>query len=336
MKVSLPRSAWPRLLLRVGVAVALLVFVFHIALPDDGAGIASSLAAAWQGGWAFALLCLALAFAILGLGFAVGARRFLLLLRGAGIEVEWGALFRAYLVAGFFNLVLPGAILGDVYRLWDARREAGSGSKIFGIVVVERLLSLAALGSLGLLAAPFIPLAVGDRQLAWVLMALCAAVACATLAALHPGANRLMRRLIEPIEAISPRVAGWGEGALDAVATLAESPAVLLRAFGLSLLNQGLPVAAVYILALPLAGEVAWYWFAVIVPFVTLVSLLPISIGGTGVREYLYVTLFGAVGMPAEAALALSLSILAAAILWAIVGFAIFNLQRREEAAGTG
>ena len=86
--------------------------------------------------------------------------------------------------------MLPGAILGDAYRLWDARREAGSGSKVAGIVVVERLLSLAALGSLGLLAAPFIPLAAGDRHLAWILMAVCGAVAVATVAALHPGANR--------------------------------------------------------------------------------------------------------------------------------------------------
>jgi uncharacterized membrane protein YbhN (UPF0104 family) len=333
MKVSLPRSAWPKLLLRVGVAVALLTVVFHIALPAEGQGVFAALLSAWEGGLGFALLCLALAFAILGASFAIGALRFLVLLRGADLIVEWGALFRAYLVAGFFNLVLPGAILGDIYRLWDARREAGSGSRVAGVVVVERLLSLAALGSLGLVAAPFIPLAEGDRYLAWVLMAVCAAVAIATVAALHPGANRLMRRMLGPLEALSPRVAGWGDVALDSVAQLAESPSVLLRAYGMSLLNQGFPVAAVYVLALPLSGNVEWYWFAIIVPFVTLMSMVPISIGGTGVREYLYVTLFGAVGMPAEAALALSLSILAAAILWAIVGFAIFSLQHPEESA---
>jgi uncharacterized membrane protein YbhN (UPF0104 family) len=82
-----------------------------------------------------------------------------------------------------------------------------------------------------------------------------------------------------------------------------------------------------------LAGSIAWYWFAIIVPFVTLVSLVPISIGGTGVREYLYVTLFGAVGMSSEGALALSLSLLCTAILWALVGFAIFSFDRRRNTA---
>ena len=47
----------------------------------------------------------------------------------------------------------------------------------------------------------------------------------------------------------------------------------------------------------------------------------------------LYVGLFGALGMPATAALALSLSVLAVAIVWALVGFAIFAFDRRGVSA---
>ena len=119
--------------------------------------------------------------------------------------------------------------------------------------------------------------------------------------------------------------------ALDAVRSLAAKPAVVARAFGWSLVNQGLPVLALVVLAIPLDAWVPWYWFLVIVPFVTLVSLLPISIGGTGVREVLYVSLFGAVGMRADAALALSLSVLAAALVWGGVGLAVFAAGRRDD-----
>jgi uncharacterized protein (TIRG00374 family) len=275
------------------------------------------------------------AFAILGISFAIGAWRFSLLLTGADVAVPWRSLFRAYLVAGFFNLVLPGAILGDVYRLWDVRAQAGAGSRALGIIVVERLLSLAALGCLGLVAAPFLPLEGDDRYLALVLMALCGAIAITTAGALHPASNQLIRRIAAPLAGLSPRVGSAVEGALSAVADLSQRRAIVSRAFVLSLLNQGLPVAAVYALAIPLAGQSAWYWFAIIVPFVTLVSLVPISIGGTGVREYLYVALFGAVGMPKTAALALSLSILATAIVWALVGFVLFSFDRRDERASS-
>ena len=90
---------------------------------------------------------------------------------------------------------------------------------------------------------------------------------------------------------------------------------------------------AIGVLAIPLAAWVPWYWFAVIVPFVTLVSLLPISIGGTGVREVLYVSLFGAVGMRADVALALSLSVLAAALIWGGIGLAVFAVGRRGDSS---
>lgn len=319
-----------RLALRVTVAAALLVLAFRLALPDSESGIVPAILAAWRTGPAEAACWIVLAFSLFGVSFAIGTLRFSTLLVGAGFEVAWWTLFRAYLVAGFFNLVLPGAILGDVYRVWDVRRTAGSGSRALGIVAVERLLGFSALGCFGLVATPFIPLAPEDRYLGAILMTACGLVALVTLFALHPAANRFLRGTLRPIAHISARVASAIDNALQAVSDLAEAPHVLWRAFALSLLNQGLPVAAVYCLSIPLAGDIAWYWFAVIVPFVTLVSVIPISLGGTGVREYLYVALFGAVGMPNEAALALSLSLLATAIAWAAVGFAILGSDRRR------
>ena len=320
-----------RLALRVAVAGTLLVLVFRMALPKTEAGIARAILSAWQTGPTEASCWFALAFSLFGVSFAIGASRFAILLAGAGFEVAWWILFRAYLVAGFFNLVLPGAILGDVYRVWDVRRTAGEGSRALGIVAVERLLGFSALGCFGLVAAPFIPLPAEDRYLVIMLMAGCALIAGVTGFALHPMTNHLMRSTLRPIARLSTRAASAIDNALLAVSDLAEAPRVLWRAFALSLLNQGLPVAAVGCLAIPLAGDVAWYWFAIIVPFVTLVSIIPISLGGTGVREYLYVTLFGAVGMPSHAALALSLTLLATAIGWAVVGFTIFSLDRQSE-----
>jgi uncharacterized protein (TIRG00374 family) len=323
-------GAFLRWAVRLAIAGALLVWVVRIAVPDDESGVAAALMAAWETGPLTAASWFALSFSLFGVSFAVGASRFSMLLAGGGMSLGWWALFRAYLVASFFNLVLPGAILGDVYRVWEVRREAGEGSRALGIIAVERLLGFAALGCLGLIAAPFIPLAAEDRYLAVVLVAICALIAAAAALALHPRANVWLRSIRVPIARISQRGAAAFDNALRAIADLAESPRVLARAFGLSLVNQGLPVAAVYCLAVPLATNTAWYWFAIIVPFVTLVSLVPISIGGTGVREYLYVTLFGAVGMQSEVALALSLSLLGTAILWALVGFAIFSFDRRR------
>ena len=316
--MSLPR--WARLLLRLGVAAGMLALAVRVALGPEGR-LGETLVAAVRVGTAEALLWFGLAWAILGVGLVVGAVRFQLLLRGAALAIAWAQIFRAYLVATFFNLVLPGAVLGDVYRVVDARRDTGRGSEVVGLIALERLLSLAALAIIGLAAAPAIP---GEAGLPAVVAGTCALVLLATTAALRPSVNARLRAWLSRVSHLAPSFFARVDRALAAVAEVARQPGIALRALGLSLIAQALPVAAVLALAAPLDAHVPWYWFAVIVPFVTLVSLIPISVGGTGVREVLYVSLFGAVGMPSGSALALALSVLAAALLWGLAGLFVF------------
>ena len=319
------------LALRFGVAAVGLVLAFRLALAQSDRDLASLLLDAWQRPPGESLAWFALAWALLGANLAVGALRFQGLLRGVALPVRIGGLLRAYLVASFFNLVLPGAILGDVYRFWDARRDTGEGARVFAAVVIERVLSIAALGAIAVVVSPMVSRIETDRALFWTLVATGLAFVLGSGAALLPATNRSLRRLAAAALGSFPRLALRGERALEAAGALSSSPAVLARAFGWSLVNQALPIAAIMVLAVPLEAGVAWYWYAVIVPFVTLVSLLPISVGGTGVRELLYVSLFGAVGMGAEAALTLSLSVLVAALAWGLVGLALFGLDRRDD-----
>ena len=107
------------------MAAALLALVFHVALPESAPGEAwyTPLAEAWvapPGPW------LALAATLFGVSYLLGALRFQWLLQAANLPARYSTLFRAYLIGNFFNLVLPGLILGDVYRLADARRDAAS------------------------------------------------------------------------------------------------------------------------------------------------------------------------------------------------------------------
>jgi len=322
-----------RWLLSACAAALGLVLAFRLALPEGDAGLADALLDAWRVPAGEGLLWFGLAWGILGLGLAVGATRFQVLLRGAGLEVALVRLFRGYLVASFFNLILPGVILGDVYRLWDTRFYTGRGSQVLGIVALERLLGLAALGSIAIAVAPAIPLPADAHELLWLLVGSGVSFLLLTVGVLLPAVNRVLCGVARHTARLSPGLATSLERALAAVAGIAAKPAVVARAFGLSLASHAVLVAAVAVLAVPLDAFVPWYWFAVIVPFVTLITLIPISIGGAGVRELLYVALFGAVGMRAEAALALSLSVSVAALLWSLLGLALFARGRRAPAA---
>lgn len=313
--------------LRLAIAVGLLALVFRVALPEAAPGESwyTPLANAWvapPGPW------IALAATFFGISYLLGALRFQWLLHAADLPARYAVLLRAYLIGNFFNLVLPGLILGDVYRLTDARRDAGSGSAILGLVVLERLLGFSALGVMALIAAPLLPAETASTTLRASVAAVGIAITAAPFCALTRPGRAIGAAIASQLAKWWPRAGEAGAGALEAAAVAARKPGLLVRTFGLSLANQWLPVGAVIALSVPLDHAVAWYWFAAIVPFVTLASLLPISIGGTGVREALFVALFGAVGMRAEVALSLSLATLGVAVAWGLLGLALFAIGR--------
>ena len=335
----LSRSAGFKLLLRLVIAVGLVWVVFRRALPSGEEGVWGSLKQAWnpaggaQAGLPSPWLTFACALLIIGLGFGLNALRFRGLLRAAGSRAGWGGLLRAYLVAGFFNLVLPGAILGDAYRVMDIKSLAGRTSNALGLVVVERLLGLSALGSIGLVCLPFLPgELLAEQGLSWLPLSLGLLLLLGSLAALYPPSNRLLIRACGLCSPISSSMAERASAVLTQVGRMWCYPRVLLQTFGLSLIAQGLLVLSVWVLGQSLAERVEWHWYPLIIPFATLLSLAPVSIGAAGIREYLYVTLFGLAGMGASSALALSLSLFAATLLWGFVGLLLFCLGRTSRA----
>lgn len=320
--------------LRLAVALGGLTLVVQLAMPSGESGLLPLLRSAWVAsateGWSW----FAVAAGLFGASYAVGALRFKDLLGSAGMGLHYPTLLRAYIIASFFNLVLPGLIMGDVYRLADARRDVGSGARVLGIVVLERLLGFAALGSMALLAAPMLP---GETPLtirAGVAL-LGAGVTLGPFILLTGRGQALARSLGQYLRRLSDRASKTALEAVAAIEQAGAQRAIIARTFGLSLANQWLPVLAVVALARPLDTDVAFHWYAVIIPFVTLASLLPISIGGAGVREALFVALFGAVGMRPEVAFVLSLSTLAVALAWGSIGLLLFLSGRHQQPAAT-
>ena len=81
----------------------------------------------------------------LGLYFAmvfVSAWRWGILLRAQHIAAELMTLLRSYLVATFFNNFLPSNIGGDVVRVRDTARAAGSKTLATTVILVDRGIGL--------------------------------------------------------------------------------------------------------------------------------------------------------------------------------------------------
>lgn len=307
-------------------ALALLAWSFSLGLPRNAAGAVewSALLDAVALPLAATSLWIGAGLLLFGATLAAAALRFHLLMRAADLPSDLVSAGRLILVAMFFNTLLPGGMLGDAWRVWEGHGRLRRGPTVLGVVALERVLGLQALGMVALCGAPWVPADALKEGVLAALVATSAVCAFGPFVLLHPATASLVRRGIDRLPERLSRVrrlsleTGQGLVAIRAHRRRASAAVVL------SLVCQALPVAAVVALAQPLTGDVAAPWFAVVVPFVTLMSMLPISLGGAGVRELLFIALFTRVGMPAEAALALGLLTGLVNLAWAGMGGAVF------------
>ena len=120
-----------------------------------------------------------------------------------------------------------------------------------------------------------------------------------------------------------PKTAGIADflvRCIDAWVDYLWSPVRLLRAMAFGLVFQGLAVVILQRLSVSFDIQVAlvdWCW---IFAAVSLLLLLPITVGGIGLREGAFVTLLAGLGVSGEKALACSLALFGLHILAAAAG----------------
>jgi uncharacterized membrane protein YbhN (UPF0104 family) len=101
---------------------------------------------------------------------------------------------------------------------------------------------------------------------------------------------------------------------------------------GLSLIIQGLSVVVVWLLAQGLGITAPFSPYLVFVPLINLSIMIPLTINGFGLREYLYTIFFNELGVMPETAVALGLLSAFILALIALPGGVIYSLSKADVA----
>ena len=272
-----------------------------------------------QWGW------LPLIYALLLFNTAISAWKWQQLLRADDVRVPLRSLLVSYLIGTFFNLFLPSSIGGDSYRVVDASRHGGA-AKSFASVFADRLTGFLALAIWGLVFSAIVWSRLPDKRILWLpvlifgLMAgLVFAVVQRTWLVAIWQALRLHR--LRKLDAFLHRF-------LDSLAGYRANGGLLARVFGTSLLFQMLAIVIIFCISQALNWPVAFIYFCIFVPLITLGEALPISIFGIGVRDSLYVFFFAQAGASREQALSLALVYVLITLVYSLLGGALFLLRR--------
>lgn len=241
---------------------------------------------------------LALALAVLVIQFLTMAKRWQLLLRLLFEKrVPLGLLALSIGQGMLASQALPATVGGDAYRVALVAGRVGAGAAVRS-VVCDRVLALALLVAFVVVLIPFIVWRLGAT--AAVLAVVAAAVsALAIFGALIVGTPGIAR-----VPLIGTPVAAVAGDARRALLTGPEGYAASALGMATHLLGVGL----VYLLALSVNATISLLDCLVIVPPALLVSALPVSLGGWGVREGAFLAGFTMVG--AEPAAGVTVSIL--------------------------
>lgn len=258
-----------------------------------------------------------LALVLVALLFFIAACRWLIYARALDIPLRISTAFRLYLIGQFFGQVLPASVGGDAVRVWllSRRRVAiGTGA---ASVVLERLIGLLGLLILMALVLPLTFSYVDDTAVRLTIIFLVVAGAAAIFAIV---ALSFVPRLIEKWRnvALVSRLADVASDARRAGFMLKPATSVLF----LSLSMHLLAILSVYVLARGLGMEITALECLALVPVVLLISTLPISLAGWGMREGAMVAALSFAGIENSEALALSilfgLTLLAISLLGAV------------------
>ncbi|MCX6812228.1 MAG: lysylphosphatidylglycerol synthase transmembrane domain-containing protein [Candidatus Berkelbacteria bacterium] len=105
---------------------------------------------------------------------------------------------------------------------------------------------------------------------------------------------------------------------------------VFLRCLLLSLVYVFFVVAITILIGLAINPKVNIGWFFVAVPIICFGAMLPISIGGLGVREWLYIFFASCLGLTKEGAVSVSLMLWIFALIEGVFGLIIYRSGKKQ------
>jgi uncharacterized membrane protein YbhN (UPF0104 family) len=189
------------------------------------------------------------------------------LLRARAVRPPPGQVVRSYCLGNLLSAVLPTAVGGDVYRVFRVQREANArAADVTMSVLYERATGYAAMTSLGALGAAFY---FGDVAIGFLTLA--AGVAAALLLAY-----------------VLPRFPFPDVRQDHFLRNLVAHRRELIAVYQMAVFS--LAIQALYISSIALTGRafgthVSWWYWAFSTWLVAIAVLLPVTIGGLGVRE---------------------------------------------------
>jgi len=323
------------------VALALLTLVFRMIQPADLVARMRNASLGWVLG----------AFALVFLNRILMTWKWDILLRHAGVCAGFLNLLKITLITGFIGMFLPSNLGVDVSRLYVLHRQkidltanasAILGDRIWGVVALVVLSAIFVIPAWHTLADKsvliqvfivsvvvllLIVMLVSQRSFQVGLLLLKKSGAWLEVrTARHPWAGRVAAGCV--------RLGTRMDGIHASLASQTTAPRTLIPVIVLNFMVQIIRVVQIHWLFLSIGATTLWIHELTFVPLILLLSLLPVSMFGLGIKEGAFVYFFRQVGVDPASSLAVSFFTYALQVVVIVPGLFFFLFGRDKMTTG--
>ncbi|MBN2241351.1 MAG: flippase-like domain-containing protein [Acidobacteria bacterium] len=304
----------------VKVAITLTIFYIIFRNIDSGAFVSTMRHARIE-----ALLA---GFLTLWIGHYTCIYRWRMLMRPLMPVMSVPRLLGIYCMGMFFNLALPTIVGGDVVKVYYTGKPTKSYAQSFAATFMDRDTGLFSMLAIACTATLLYPVSVPGIPVSLIIRCAFIAFLIGNIFIFVPGMHSRLTKSLRRMRLDG--IAGKIDTVSAAFQIVGKRPSVLAGSVAISLINQFLYIAVVWFISRGLRLEVPFFYFLTFVPVITLVSMIPVSLNGLGLREYAFMSLFGGIGIAPASCIALGLFTSVIILLSSLPGGIVYIVYRNR------
>ena len=303
-------------LLRISISIILLVLLFKLNKIDLPALVRDIKGAD--------KLLLTVGFMIFFSVYVLGFLRWRMLLAATEIVIPTKKLISSFCGGIFFSIFLPSTIGGDLVRTADLAGHTKKTKEVVASVFLDRLS-----GYIGLVLV-ILPALLCGRNLVLdrvVLTSVFTIVMLLIVILLVLFNNFIYNKIAKFLSAPGAgKIKEMIRSMHQEIHVFRNHKKMLIGNLAISFLIQLCAPLSVYFIGLALGIKINLIYFFVFIPIIGAITLLPIAIGGLGLREGLFVVYFAKAGVIKQLALAMSLLSFSCVVFYGAIGGLIYVL----------
>ncbi len=311
-------------LLRIAISVALLFFLFKFQHVDFSRLLDNIKTADRR----YLLLVFFLTF----FNYVVCLFRWQMLLKAFDIRIPLRRVIISFAGGIFFSSLLPSTIGGDLVRTIDLAAYTKKTKEVVATVFLDRLS-----GCIGLVIVALAALVLGwkfaqDKSILYPILIITAVLAIVIVVLFNDFLFSKLNKFLGSPNA--GKIRGQLSRLHQEIYYFRQHKKILFKNLLLSVLIQITTPLTFYITALALKQQLDIIYFLVFLPIISVITLLPISVGGLGIRENATVFFFAKVGFARDLAGAMSFLNSIFILIYAGIGGLIYVLtvhHRRQQ-----